>query len=493
MSDTLFRLATAGSVDDGKSTLVGRLLHDAKAILADSLDDIRRVSAERGFGGDTPALDLALVTDGLRAEREQGITIDVAYRYFSTPRRSFILADCPGHVQYTRNTVTGASTAHAALVLVDARNGVVEQTRRHLGVLGLLGVPQVVVVVNKMDLIDWDEAAFAAIRDDVVAVADRLGVPGVRVVPVSALQGDFVVDRGESAPWYTGPTVLDLLETLPAGPAGGQESPARLDVQLVLRPQGALAPELAAEADALRDFRGYAGTVSDGPLAVGDGVTVYNDGQRHRARITGVRTPAGESGRAEAGQAVVVTLDADLDIARGATLVAEQVDTTQSAGTQSAATEPAATEPGESQPGESQPGEAHDAVAAVREFGAAVCVLADARLTPGQRVLVKHGTQVVPARIDAVDNVLRLSDLSREPATSLGLNDLGLIRLRTAKPLAATAYSRSRAGGSFLVIDPAEGNTLAAGMIEPAPLAGGDPAADAADAHEPELAGAARA
>ncbi|WP_309081313.1 GTP-binding protein [Zhihengliuella sp.] len=469
MSDTLFRLATAGSVDDGKSTLVGRLLHDAKAILADSLDDIRRVSAERGFGGDTPALDLALVTDGLRAEREQGITIDVAYRYFSTPRRSFILADCPGHVQYTRNTVTGASTAHAALVLVDARNGVVEQTRRHLGVLGLLGVPQVVVVVNKMDLIDWDESAFAAIRDDVVAVADRLGVAGVRVVPVSALQGDFVVDRGDSAPWYTGPTVLDLLETLPARPAAGEASPARLDVQLVLRPQGALAPEFAADADALRDFRGYAGTVSDGPLAVGDRVAVYNDGQRHRARVTGLRTPAGEAERAEAGQAVVVTLDADLDIARGAALVAEQLE-------------------------EGQP---HDAVTAVREFGAAVCVLADARLTPGQRVLVKHGTQVVAARVDAVDNVLRLSDLSREPAASLGLNDLGLIRLRTAKPLAATAYSRSRAGGSFLVIDPAEGNTLAAGMIEPAPLAGDAPESGAATEHAAgpaahELAGAVR-
>ena len=220
MSTTLLRIATAGSVDDGKSTLVGRLLHDAKAILADSLDDLARTSAERGFGGEAGALDLALLTDGLRAEREQGITIDVAYRYFATDRRSFILADCPGHVQYTRNMVTGASTADAVVVLIDARTGATEQTRRHLGVLALLRVPQLVLAVNKMDLVDWDEQRFSAIETEVLDLAGQLGLQAATVIPVSALHGDNVVDPSAHSDWYAGPTLLGLLEELARAPPG---------------------------------------------------------------------------------------------------------------------------------------------------------------------------------------------------------------------------------------------------------------------------------
>ncbi|GHD01849.1 sulfate adenylyltransferase subunit 1 [Zhihengliuella salsuginis] len=425
MAHGLFRLATAGSVDDGKSTLVGRLLHDAKAILADSLDDIRRVSAERGFGGDEPALDLALVTDGLRAEREQGITIDVAYRYFTTPARSFILADCPGHVQYTRNTVTGASTADAAVVLVDARNGVVEQTRRHLGVLGLLRVPQVIVAVNKMDLIGWDASAFAALESQVTAVARELDIESVTVIPVSALDGDNVVDRGVSAPWYTGPTLLELLETLPVAV---EQHVARLDVQLVIRPQGALQP--GYDAEAFRDFRGYAGTVSGGSLRVGDAVQVLSAGRPYTASIEGLRSTTGPIEAAHAGDAVVVELDADIDVARGDTIVAGEL---------------------------SEP---------TREFAAEVCLLSDVPVGPGQRVLIKHGAQVVQAKVEGIDHVLRVSDFSKHPADRLGLNDLGLVRLRTAVPLAVTDYRDSRTAGSFLMIDPQDGTTLAAGMIE---------------------------
>ena len=254
---TLFRFATAGSVDDGKSTLVGRLLHDSKAILADTLDAVARTSADRGFGGDKGGIDLALLTDGLRAEREQGITIDVAYRYFATDRRSFILADCPGHVQYTKNTVTGASTADAVVVLIDARKGVLEQTRRHLSVLQLLRVAHVIVAVNKIDLVDFSEQVFRDIEADVQKVGRELGlgrddsnaggVTDLFVVPVSALDGDNVVDRSDRTPWYTGPALLEVLETLPAADELEAELESfRFPVQLVIRPQGALAPDAVA-------------------------------------------------------------------------------------------------------------------------------------------------------------------------------------------------------------------------------------------------------
>ncbi|MEY4993146.1 MAG: hypothetical protein RIS82_268, partial [Actinomycetota bacterium] len=265
---TLLRFATAGSVDDGKSTLVGRLLHDSKAVLVDQLEAVARTSAERGFGGDAGGLDLALLTDGLRAEREQGITIDVAYRYFSTSERSFILADCPGHVQYTRNMVTGAATADAVVVLIDARKGVLEQTRRHLSVVALLRVPNVIVAVNKIDLVDFDEQVYTDIVADLSRLTNGMRLDQVHVIPVSALEGDNVVERSAKTPWYDGPTLIELLEQLPAIDELESENEAfRFPVQLVIRPQGGLANGI--DADQYRDYRGYAGQISSGVVKVG--------------------------------------------------------------------------------------------------------------------------------------------------------------------------------------------------------------------------------
>ncbi|MHC6176877.1 sulfate adenylyltransferase subunit 1 [Glutamicibacter sp. X7] len=427
MPHTLLRIATAGSVDDGKSTLVGRLLHDSKAILADSLDELTRTSTERGFGGEVPALDLALLTDGLRAEREQGITIDVAYRYFSTDTRSYILADCPGHVQYTRNTVTGASTADVAVVLVDARNGVLEQTRRHLGVLALLRVPQVVVAVNKMDLIDWDEQQFSAIVADIEALAEQLGLARIHTIPLSALGGQNVVEPGAESPWYEGPTLLGLLEAIEPS-EHVQEHLPRLDVQYVIRPQGALAPGLDAEA--YRDFRGYAGTLAGGTLNVGDSVSLLSNGRPAQSQIAGIHTVNGPAASAEAGEAIVLELADEIDIARGDTIVA------------GALPEPS------------------------KELSAEVCVLAERTLRSGDRVLIKHGTKVTQAKISGIEHVLDVLDYSTRPAESLQLNDLGRLSVRTASALAAEAYASSRTGGSFLLIDPVDGTTLAAGFVQ---------------------------
>ncbi|PRB72297.1 GTP-binding protein [Arthrobacter sp. MYb213] len=425
MTTTLLRIATAGSVDDGKSTLVGRLLHDAKAILADSLDDIARTSAERGFGGEVPALDLALVTDGLRAEREQGITIDVAYRYFSTSNRSFILADCPGHVQYTRNTVTGASTADAAIVLVDARHGVLEQTRRHLGVLSLLRVPQLVIAVNKMDLVDWNEQRFSDIESQILDITAELGIKRTTVIPVSALNGDNIVDASALSDWYAGPTLLGLLEAFE--PERGQAT-ARLDVQYVIRPQGALAPGLAAEE--YRDFRGYSGTLADGQLSVGDTVQIISNGQPATSNIKSIRNSHGEVSTALTGEAVLVELTGEIDIARGDTIIA----------------------------GEPK--------APVREIEANICVLSPTKITAGQLVLIKHGTKVARAKIESLDHVINVVDFARSVATELQLNDLARITVRSSAALAVDEYQNSRTAGSFLLIDPNSGATLAAGIIE---------------------------
>ncbi len=297
---SLLRFATAGSVDDGKSTLVGRLLHDSKSVLADQLEAVERASLGRG----QEAPDLALLTDGLRAEREQGITIDVAYRYFATPRRRFILADTPGHVQYTRNMVTGASTAELAVVLVDARNGVVEQTRRHAAVAALLRVPHVVLAVNKMDLVDYAEPVFAAIAEEFTTYAASLGVPEITAVPISALAGDNVVTPSTNMDWYGGPTVLEHLETVPVV-ADPSEDPARFPVQYVIRPQ---TPELP-------DYRGYAGQIASGVLRVGDAVTVLPSGRISTVAALDVLGEAVDV--AWAPQSVTVRLADDLDISRG--------------------------------------------------------------------------------------------------------------------------------------------------------------------------------
>ena len=433
---TLFRFATAGSVDDGKSTLVGRLLHDSKAILADQLEQVARTSADRGFAHG--AFDFALLTDGLRAEREQGITIDVAYRYFSTGARSFILADCPGHVQYTRNMVTGATTADAVVVLVDARKGVVEQTRRHLAVVAMLRVPHVIVAVNKIDLIGFSADAFAEVAAQARAVAAELGIEDLHVLPVSALQGDNIVEGSEHTPWYDGPALLELLETLPAADELEQERESfRLPVQLVLRPQGGLAPELAADpesAERLRDYRAVAGRISSGGVRVGDRVEVFPGGRA--TTVTGIRSAGVEVEEAVAPLSVSLEFDDDLDAARGAIVAA----------------------------GGTLP-------PARREVDAELFQLDARPLTTGARVLVKHGTatvQAVVARIDSrydLDALTHVPAPADGPAPSLETNDIGRVRLRLAAELPLEPYRTSRHGGSFLVIHPGDGATLAAGIV----------------------------
>jgi sulfate adenylyltransferase subunit 1 len=428
-SPTLFRFATAGSVDDGKSTLVGRLLHDSKAILADQLEQVQRTSAERGFAhGD---FDFALLTDGLRAEREQGITIDVAYRYFSTGERSFILADCPGHVQYTRNMVTGATTADAVIVLVDGRKGVLEQTRRHLAVIALLRVPHVIVAVNKIDLIGFSQDAFAAVAAEAEAVAAELGIRDLHVLPVSALEGDNIVEASERTPWYDGPALLPLLETLPAADALDQQfEPLRLPVQAVLRPQGGLAPDLAAdpaEAERLRDYRAVAGRISSGAVRVGDRVELFPSGIA--TTVTGIRIAGIEASEAVAPQSVSLEFADDLDTARGAVVVA-------------AGTLPSAR----------------------REIAAELFQLDVRPLIAGSRVLVKHGTSTVQAIVADVESRYDLDTLAHVPAPSLETNDIGRVRLRLAADLPIEPYETSRHGGSFLVIHPSDGATLAAGI-----------------------------
>lgn len=426
---TLFRFATAGSVDDGKSTLVGRLLHDSKAILADQLEQVQRTSAERGFAhGD---FDFALLTDGLRAEREQGITIDVAYRYFSTGERSFILADCPGHVQYTRNMVTGATTADAVVVLVDGRKGVLEQTRRHLAVVALLRVPHVIVAVNKIDLIGFSQEAFAAVAAQAESVAAELGIQDLHVIPVSALEGDNIVERSNRTPWYDGPALLPLLETLPGADELEQDlEPLRVPVQLVLRPQGGLAPDLAADpaqVERLRDYRAVAGRISSGTVRTGDQVEVFPSGIA--TTVTGIRVAGVEVEEAIAPQSVSLEFADDLDIARGAVVAA------------------AGTLPG-----------------GRREIHAELFQLDARPLTVGGRVLVKHGTATVQAIVAEIESRYDLDSLTHVPTQSLETNDIGLARLRLSADLPLEAYETSRHGGSFLVIHPSDGATLAAGI-----------------------------
>ncbi|WP_309126988.1 GTP-binding protein [Microbacterium sp.] len=427
---TLFRFATAGSVDDGKSTLVGRLLHDAKAILADQLDQVAATSRARGFAHG--AFDFALLTDGLRAEREQGITIDVAYRYFATGRRSFILADCPGHVQYTRNMVTGAATADAVIVLVDARKGVVEQTRRHLAVASLLRVEHVIVAVNKIDLIGFDEQRFVEIELEALRVADELGISAVRVLPVSALEGDNIVERSGRTPWYAGETLFELLETLPA--RTDADEPLRLPVQLVLRPQGGLSPEIPAdEAERLRDFRGFAGRIAAGRVSVGDKVQVLPGGRA--TEVTGVHVAGADAGHAGARQSVTITLADEVDAARGALIVADG----------------------------SAPPPRREAVVEVFQ-------LDPRRTVPGARVLIKHGTATVQAVVAELLSrrdleTLGHTDLTAVDAPSLAENEIGRVRLRLAAELPLERYASSREGGSLLLIHPADGATLAAATV----------------------------
>ncbi|KWX04328.1 sulfate adenylyltransferase [Carbonactinospora thermoautotrophica] len=419
-STDLLRLATAGSVDDGKSTLVGRLLHDSKAVLADQLEAVERASRDKGL----EEADLALLTDGLRAEREQGITIDVAYRYFATGRRRFVLADTPGHVQYTRNMVTGASTAELAVVLVDARNGVVEQTRRHLAVAALLRVPHVVLAVNKMDLVAYSEDTFAAVADEFGALAAALGVPEVTAIPLSALRGDNVVTPSPNMDWYGGPTLLEHLESVPVS-VDPASQPARFPVQYVIRPQ----------TDAYRDYRGYAGQLASGVLRPGEEVVVLPAGLR--TTIAGIdRLGETDVAVAVAPQSITVRLADELDVSRG-DLIAPVDDVPQ----------------------------------VTQDVEATVCWLSDRPLHPGARVLLKHTTRVVKAIVKEIDHRLDITSLDRQPAPALEANDIGRIVIRTASPLALDPYVANRKTGSFLLIDDQDGLTLAAGMV-------GDPLSD---------------
>ena len=422
-SQDLLRLATAGSVDDGKSTLVGRLLYDTKSVLADQLDAVHRASADRGLT--TP--DLALLVDGLRSEREQGITIDVAYRYFATAHRSFVLADTPGHVQYTRNTVTGASTAQLAVVLVDARRGVVAQTRRHAAVLALMGVPKLVLAVNKIDLVDHDESVFAPIAKEFLTHAIALGYAesDVLAIPVSALVGDNVVESSPRTPWYSGPTLLRHLETVPvAADAEAQDVPLRFPVQYVIRPRTPEYPE----------YRGYAGQVAGGTATVGDEVVVMPAGLR--STLMGIDTMDGPLASASVGRSVTLLLADDLDVGRGDVIVA-------------ARSLPTVTD----------------------EVDATVCWLSEKPMQSRASVLLKHGTRTVSAVVASLDSRFDEQNLATiDGPESLWLNQIGRVTLRTSQPLPVDEYSRSRRTGCFLLIDPADGATLAAGLIG-APLA----------------------
>ena len=409
----LLRIATAGSVDDGKSTLVGRLLHDSRSLLSDQLQAVADASRRTGRA----APDLALLTDGLRAEREQGITIDVAYRYFSTARRRFILADTPGHVQYTRNMVTGASTAELAVVLVDARNGVVQQTRRHAAIAALLRVPHLVLAVNKMDLVDCAEPVFAAIAAEFSGYAASLGIPEVTAVPLSALDGDNVVEPSARMDWYGGPTLLEHLESVPVG-GDPASDPVRLPVQYVIRPQSG----------EHRDYRGYAGQLASGVLRTGDRVTVLPSGWI--TAVAGIDVLGQETGIAHAPQSVTVRLAHELDISRGDLIAA-------------------GTTPGPS-----------------REVAATVSHLNERPLRVGERVLLKHTTRTVRAVVQDIPYLIDIDTLARADHPGLlRVNDIGRVVLRTAEPLMLDPYAVNRRTGSFLLIDPADGTTLTAGMV----------------------------
>jgi sulfate adenylyltransferase large subunit len=409
----LLRFATAGSVDDGKSTLIGRLLHDSKAILEDQLEHVVRTSERRGDG----YVNLALLTDGLRAEREQGITIDVAYRYFQTPRRKFVIADTPGHEQYTRNMVTGASTADVSIILVDARKGVSEQTRRHTYLASLLRIPHLVVCVNKMDLVGYDEAVFEQIVEELTDWTARLDVADITFIPISALHGDNVVERSLDMAWYDGPPLLYHLEHVVIA-SDRNLTDIRFPVQWVIRPNS----------DEHHDYRGYAGQLAGGVLHPGDEVMVLPGGRR--TEITAIDTFQGPVDTAFPTMSVAVRVADDIDISRGDMLV-----------------------------------EPDDPPAAARELDAMVCWMGEAPLRAGTRLVIKHTTRTTRARVEELDYRVDVNTLAHLPAEELGLNEIGRARIRTGTPLMADPYARNRTTGSFILIDEASNDTVAAGMV----------------------------
>ncbi|WP_119727274.1 sulfate adenylyltransferase subunit 1 [Thermomonospora amylolytica] len=418
MAMDILRFATAGSVDDGKSTLIGRLLYDSKSIFEDQLEAVERTSADRG----EEYTNLALLTDGLRAEREQGITIDVAYRYFATPRRKFIIADTPGHIQYTRNMVTGASTADLAIILVDARKGILEQSRRHAFLTTLLQVPHLVVAVNKMDLVGYDEAVYQKIADEFTAFATKLDVRDLTFIPISALHGDNVVERSGNMPWYDGPSLLHHLEHVHIA-SDRNLIDVRFPVQYVIRPHRATDPEL-------HDYRGYAGQVAGGVLKPGDEVVHLPSGLT--TTITHIDGPNGPVEEAFPPMSVTLRLADEIDISRG-DMIARP----------------------------------HNQPRVAQDLDAMVCWMTDdRRLTPRMKLIIKHTTRTARAMVKDVHYRLDVNTLHRdEQADGLGLNEIGRVTLRVTQPLFVDDYSRNRLTGGFILIDEATHGTVAAGMI----------------------------
>ena len=411
----LLRFATAGSVDDGKSTLIGRLLFDTKTIFEDQLESVEAVSAARG----DEYTNLALLTDGLRAEREQGITIDVAYRYFATPRRKFIIADTPGHIQYTRNMVTGASTADLALILVDARKGLVEQSRRHAFLTSLLRVPHLVLCVNKMDLVDWDQAVYERIADEFTSFAAKLDAPDLTVIPISALNGDNIASRSDKSPWYEGPSLLHHLEHVHIA-SDRNLVDVRFPVQYVIRPQSTT----------VTDYRGYAGQVASGVLKPGDEIMVLPSGLT--STIASIDTADGPLDEAFPPMSVTVRLTDEIDISRGDMICRP-----------------------------------NNAPAVAQDVEAMICWMDEtAPLSVGSKYLIKHTTRTAKTVVRGLQYRLDVNTLHRdESADSLGLNEIGRVKLRTAMPLLADQYRRNRTTGGFVLIDESTNRTVAAGMI----------------------------
>ena len=418
----LLRFLTCGSVDDGKSTLIGRLLFDTKTILADTLSAIAKTSEKRGLG----AVDLSLLTDGLQAEREQGITIDVAYRYFSTGTRKYIIADAPGHEQYTRNMVTAASTANLAIILIDARKGILTQTRRHSKLASLVGIPHLLVAINKMDLVDYSQATYEKIKADYLEFAAKLGmaqghaVGDIRFIPLSALNGDMIVDRGDSLNWYDGPTLLEILEETPGAHTEHTEK-FRFPVQYVCRPQDSANPEL-------HDYRGFMGRVEAGSLKVGDAVTVLPNGLTSTVKaiqIGGVDIP-----EAVTEQSVTILLADEIDTSRGDMIV-----------------------------------KSNEVPAAVKQIEATVCWMSEQPMDRARTYLIRHTTRDSKAKLAAIDHRLDVNTLEKLPAEKLAMNDIAQVTFKLAQPLFADPYLENRGTGAFIIIDESINNTVGAGMI----------------------------
>ncbi len=414
MSTTqLLRFITAGSVDDGKSTLIGRLLHDSKSIFEDQFSAISKTSQKRGMA----AVDLSLLTDGLQAEREQGITIDVAYRYFATPKRKFIIGDTPGHEQYTRNMVTAASTANLVVILIDARKGVLVQTRRHTYLASLVGVPHIVVAVNKMDMVEYSQDTFNAICAEYRAFAAQLGLHEITFIPMSALNGDMVVERGENLDWYQGKALLELLEEVVID-HDVNTTDFRYPVQWVCRPQ----------TQEYHDFRGYMGRIESGEITAGDEITILPSGRA--TKVKEIVTYDGNRQHAYAPQSVTLTLADEIDISRGDMFVKNG---------------------------------AKPQVA--REFEAMLCWLSEAPLDLNRKYIIKHTTRVVKCLIARLAFRVDVNTLAQHPASTLNMNDIARVALKVQQPLVFDSYQKNRASGSFIVIDEATNNTVAAGMI----------------------------